>query len=446
MKIVIIALVAALPALAQSPANYRANAEVIPTGPDALMLLELPFEAYRDARRDLGDIRIFNTAGDSVPYAWAPDPGRLTEPAVPVDLPIFPVRKLPPAGEATTEVTVRAADGTLISIRGKQPQRVPGKANGPKSAAWLLDASHTNEPVQAIAFDWEAGPGTELVNVRVEGSDDLKAWSTLGTAPLVRLGSAGGRTLLQPRVDFTPRKLKYLRVTAEAPAFEPTAVRAEYIPRGKPLPRLSRTLTATPSSEKPEDLVFDLGAPLPVEALRLAIAQDNAVVVASIFVRNDPAEQWKQLTTATFYRLQREGVESTSPLRELGGQRPARYWLVRLNPGSSQGTPPKLEVQWAPARLVFVKQGDAPFHLAFGNQKAPAQALPIESIIPNYKKGAEDLLKQAKLGTVMAGPPPNRWEKLIGEMDARRVTLWMVLIGGVGALGAMAWKLSRPGR
>ena len=448
MRVLAITLLAALPALAQSPANYRSSAEVTPTGPDALHLLELPFEAYRDARRDLGDIRIFNMAGDSLPYAWAPDPGRLTEPAVPIDLPMFPVRKVTPEGQASTEVTVRAADGTLVSVRGAGAlaRRAAPKAADPKPVALLVDASKTNEPVQAIEFEWQAVPGAEMVTVRVEASDDLRSWTTLGSAPLVRLGG-GQRMLLQPRVQFPPRSVKYLRATWDAPAFEPTAVRAEYVARGKAPPRLVSTIEPgkPENNEKADEIVYDLGASLPVEALRLLPPQENAVLVTAIFARDEPTQQWRPMFNTTFYRLQREGVESTSVPRELG-RRAARYWMARLAPGSSQGGVPKLEVHWTPGRLVFVKQGEGPFYLAFGNLKAAPTAVPIDSVIPDYKKGAEELLKRAQLGAVKAEPPPNRWEKLIGEMDARRVTLWVVLVAGVAALGAMAWKLSRQVR
>jgi hypothetical protein len=197
--------------------------------------------------------------------------------------------------------------------------------------------------------------------------------------------------------------------------------------------------------EKPEEIVFDLGARLPVEALRVLPQQDNAVMVGNLHARNDPAEPWRPMLAATFYRLQREGVESVSPPREIG-RRAARYWMVRLAPGSSQGPLPKLEVHWTPTRLIFVKQGEPPFHLAFGNDQARGTALAIENVVPDYKKGMEDLLPRAKVGEVKAGPPPSRWEKLVGTMDARRATLWAVLVLGVAALGFMAWRLSKQVR
>jgi len=444
MKVAALVLLVALPALAQSPSTFRSSAEVMPLSADALHALELPFEAYRDARKDLGDIRIFNAGGEAVPYAWAADPGRIVQQAPPIALPMFPLRVVPVEGQPMTEVTVRTADGTLVSVRGAKP---PGKSaltpNAPagrKAAAWILDASKTNEPIQALVIDWEAVPGSEMLTVRVESSDDLKSWSTLGSAPLVRLGQPGSK-LLQPRVEFPPRSVKYLRVKADAPAFEPITISAQYAPRGKAPPRLMRIVEAT-RGEKPDDVIYDLGARLPVEALRLLPQQDNAVLVGTLFVRDDPAEPWRPMVATTFYRLQREGVESASQPLEIG-RRGARYWLVRLAPGSSQGPLPRLEVHWTPARLVFVKQGEGPFHLAFGNPQASGTALAIESVVPDYKRGTEDLLKMARVSEVKAGPPPNQWEKLVGGLDGRRATLWAVLVIGVAALGFMAWRLSK---
>ena len=135
MRFAAIVLLAALPAVAQSPSTFRSSAEVTPAGPDALHAIEMPFEAYRDARKDLGDIRIFNAGGDAVPYAWAADPGRIVQEAQPIPLPIFPIVTVPVAGQASTEVTVRAADGTLVSVRGarKLPSAFPGEAKKPPS-------------------------------------------------------------------------------------------------------------------------------------------------------------------------------------------------------------------------------------------------------------------------------------------------------------------------
>jgi hypothetical protein len=428
--------VAAFPAYAQAPSQFRMSAPLTIAGGDALHLADVPFEVYREARKDLADVRIFNAAGESVPFAWAGQSDPVLEVTPPIALPIFPVSRLDPVTSGTgAEVTVRAADGTLVSVRGATT-RMKTVA---RPAAWLLDASRATEDLRALALQWNAGPGAEMVTVRVEASDDLKAWRTLAAAPLVRLESEG-RVLVQPRVEFTPQKAKYYRLTADAPTFALDAVRGEHVPRGRLPDRQVRSVPASPGTVEGEH-VYDVGARLPVEVLRLLPHQDNAVVSATILARDDPKAPWRMVARAGFYRLKRDGTEVSSPPIDIG-RRAARYWMARLDPGSSAGAP-TLEVQWRAHGFVFVAQGEPPFHLAFGNPQAAATALPLTTLVPQYERGKERRLAFAKVGEVRAGPPPSRWDNLVGSLNPRRIALWAILVGGVIALGVMAWKLSR---
>ena len=102
-----------------------------------------------------------------------------------------------------------------------------------------------------------------------------------------------------------------------------------------------------------------------------------------------------------------------------------------------------MEVQWKPAQLVFVARGDAPFSLAFGKPEATSAALPVSTLIPRYERLAELRLPQATLGEVASGPPPTRFDRLVGQINTRRVVLWAILLAGVAGLGYMAWRLSK---
>ncbi len=432
-------LVVAMPSLAQAP-GFAFHAPIAPAGQAALQRFALPFEVYRDAKRDFSDLRVLDKNGDPVAIAFAGEAELKPEQLPALALPIFPVTKMDAATVATTtgaEVTVRTQDGTLVEVRGA---KVASPATT-RAVAYLLDASKIDEPLRALAFDWEAKPGTQVVKVRVEGGDDLKSWSLLGAGAVVRLENEG-RELSQPRVEFSPRKVKYLRVTWEATEFKLTGVRAEREPRTPALVRLIRTVTAT-AGEKPGEWLYDLGASLPVEAVRLQPAQSNDVAVASILARNDPYHQWHLVTSAPFYRLQVEGVEKQSPPLELP-RLAARYWMARLAPGAS--TPPVLEVTWRGVQMVFVARGEGPFTLVFGNPKATTVALRVDSIIPEYQRYAELKLPEAKVGAVAAAPPPTEWQKLTADVQPRKVALWAILVLGVAVLGFMAWRLSRQTR
>ena len=439
MRSALLVLLFASAAFAQPAGPFTASAPLTLGGTEGLHRVELPPEAYRETRRDLADVRILNGRGEAVPIAFAGDVDAQREVLPIVELPLFPVSSLAPAqGGRGSEVTVRTQDGTLVSIRGKTPAATTARA-----VAYLLDASAVAEPMKALLFDWEAGPGQEVVRVRVESSDDLRSWNALASAPLVRVENAG-RMLAQPRVEFPPRKAKYLRLTWDTPGFVLKGVRAERESKTQPPARMVRTASATPGAKEGE-FVYDLGARLPVEALRLVPADANDVVSAAILARNDEKEAWRPVAWAPFYRLQHEGIEQQSPPLEIG-RLPARYWMARLSPGAGSARAPQLEYRWRNAQLVFVARGEGPFALAYGNPQATPAALPLATLIPGYERGAELRLPEAKAGAVVQGPPPSRWERIVGEAQPRRIALWAVLLAGVATLGVMAWRLSRQMR
>ena len=431
-------------AFADSPADYRSTAALTLSGSDALHRVTLPFQAYRDTRRDLADIRIFNAAGEALPIAFGaePEPAREASPAV--TLPIFPISAAPQGRSSPgndLNVVVRSnRDGTIVSVQG----RTRDAPRRERPAAWLLDASQLKSPVRSLTIDWEVGPGTEDARVTVEASDDLKYWRTVASrAPLLRVEHAG-QQLAQRKVDVASLRAKYLRVTGEPAAFVLRSVEAEPEQVVTPVPRLKRSVSAAAGS-KPGEYAFDLGARLPVESVRVVLGAPNSVAPFTIATREGESGEWRRVTAATFYRLVRDGTEVQSPSVEVG-VRPARYWSIQLDPRSPAlgSAAPSLEVEWRPAPLVFVARGDAPFTLAFGNPEAKRAMLSVSELIPGYERRAEAKLPEARLGEVRSEPRSgDAVRRVLGDTSPRKAVLWAILVLGVVALGWMAWRLRR---
>jgi hypothetical protein len=438
------AALAAASAFADSPADYRSSAPVTPSGSDALHRVTLPFEAYRDTRRDLADIRIFNAAGEALPIAFGaePEPAREAPPAV--TLAIFPISATPAArasGGSDLDVVVRSnRDGTIVSVHG----RTPGAPRERRPAAWLLDASQLKAPMRSLTIDWETGPGTEDARVTVEASDDLKYWRTVASrAPLLRL-EHGGQQLAQRKVDIANVRAKYLRITGEPAAFVLRSVAVEPEQVVTPAPRLKRVVSAA-AGTRPGEYVFDLGARLPVESVRVVLGAPNSVAPFTIATREGESGEWRRVTAATFYRLMRDGAEVQSPSVEVG-VRPARYWAIQLDPRSPAlgSAAPSLEVEWRPAQLVFVARGEGPFTLAFGNPDARRSLLAVSELIPGYERRAEAKLPEARLGEVRSvARSGDAMRQVLGDTSPRKAVLWAILVLGVVALGWMAWRLRR---
>jgi len=443
MRIVAILVAsAALHAVAESPGDYASGVPITPSGPDALQRFALPFEAYRDARRDLSDVRVFNAKGEPVPIAVAAEPDTAKEAPRTVALPQFAVSTVAPSpGSRGTEVTVRTSDGTLVQVRGRG---VAAKTVVP--AAYLLDASKLDDPLQALVFAWDAAPGTQVVRVSIEASDDLQSWRHVGSASLVRLES-GGRVLEQPRAAIGRTKAKYYRITWSGSGFALRDVKGELEPLVKSPERSVTSAKATPGP-RPGEFVYDLGARLPVEAIRVVPGEKNTVANFQVLARDKPGGDWVPVGTSVFYRLVRDGVEIESGPLEIG-RHAAREWMVRVDPqsGGIGSVAPTLEARWRHAEVVFVARGDAPFRLAFGDPEAKPGWTAVSTLVPGYKRGDEMKIAEAKLGTVENGAVRgSNLPAWAAELGPRKLTLWAILLAAVAVLGFMAWRLSRQMR
>jgi len=434
-------LLAATAAAAQSPSDFRSRAELTPAAGASLQRFTLPFEAYRDTRPDLADIRIFNSADEMMPMAYAstPDPSRDAPVAKP--LPMFPIYgQREKADVANLDVVVNAnREGAIVSVHTNTR---PAPAQKP--VAWLLDASTVKTPMRYLTVEWNAGPGVELARVSVEASDDLKSWSPVASRSPVMVVQQHRLELAQRKIDLRGASAKYLRITAEPATFELRGAQVEPEAVIRPASRMIREVAGT-AGAKPGEFVYDLGARLPVESVRLKFGAQNSAAPFDILARNDPTKDGRLITSATFYRLLREGVEMESPAVEIGRQ-PARYWIARLDPQSPPpgGGAPTLEVRWRPAQVVFVARGDGPFTVAFGNPEVKPAVLSVAQLIPGYERQAELKLPQAELGAVKSGAISGDWLRAItGGASPRKLALWAVLVVAVIALAWMAWLLSR---
>lgn len=442
-----------LAAFAANADDFRARAPITLQGTDPFQRIQLPFEAYREARRDLGDIRVMNARGESVPFAFAGEAEPEKAPTVTAVLPQFPIISRPTLATTAAgrlDVRVRArGDGTIISVE----ERPPGKAVPPaiRPIAYLLDASQLKFPIGQLRFDWDAGPGAEVVKVSVEGSDDLRAWSSLASrAALVRV-EQGGQVLAQTQVALHGARPKYLRVTWDGGAFALRSVTAESAPEVIPPERKSMRV-ASAQRGKDGELVFDLGARLPVEAIRVEFPETNSLALFEVSVRDGNKDAtsrdgnkdapWRVVAAATFYRITRDNVELLSPPLEVG-RVTAREWRLRpqVKSTGAEGAMPSIEVLWRPAEVVFVAKGEPPFTLAFGDAEMKPAAIPISSLMPNYERRAERKLPVAPVGAVQVTRDDSPWRGYLGDISPKRTALWAVLVIAVLVLGFMAWRL-----
>ncbi len=202
-------------------------------------------------------------------------------------------------------------------------------------------------------------------------------------------------------------------------------------------------LPASAASATGEALDFDLGGVLPVTELDLKLPPGTRVAPVRVQGRSRANEAWRELGSAVFYRLERDGAASTAP--PLALQADVRY--MRLLPDARSpaldpaGT--RLIVSVRPAQLVFASQGRPPYTLQAGSAEAAAGALPVNTLIPQLDD-ERPRFGRAELGAWSEDAGAAR-QAVAAERQAalRPWLLWAVLLAGVAGLGFMVWRLAR---
>jgi hypothetical protein len=420
-----------------TPQDFASGLELSLGGAEGLYQLQLPSAVYQGVvRADLADLRVFNGAGETVPF-------ELQRPSAPQPedwrpLPLFPLPASAEPDSASLRVEIqRDVSGAVIEVR----DQTSAASNGPSS--YLLDASALQRPLTALEVDWaEPAQLGGSYRVRVDGSDDLQDWRTLAAEQTLLRLQYGGQELVRRRLELPPSRHRYLRlqVAAAGPPWQLTAVRVRLASATEEPARqwLSRTGTALAPAQT--EYQFDSGGHFPVDRLQLRLPQPNTIVQASLHSRNRENDPWQRRTTGLFYQLTREGISLTSPelATPLCGD---RYWLLRLEQGSLGQGAPELELGWQPHTLTLLARGQGPFLLAFGSGRVTTgeATAGLLSQLAAQTGGSSRPLPAALGGQRTLGgmkalttSPPADWNTWL---------LWGCLLLGVLLLAWMAWRL-----
>ena len=118
-----LAILSIIFALSANAEDFRSKAPITLSGTDPFQRIELPFEAYRDTRRDLGDLRVLNAKGEAVPLAFVGE--AVPERETPVNVRLPKVVKAPEGHTyAWTENPLGINGYYLVSRGEKTPWRL----------------------------------------------------------------------------------------------------------------------------------------------------------------------------------------------------------------------------------------------------------------------------------------------------------------------------------
>lgn len=434
-----------------SPADFRYRAEFIAPESESHYRLVVPAVVYAGVeRRDLGDLRVLNAAGESVPYAFLPRAPVGQGPVQTRTAKMFPLYGQESKGLDGVKLDVlRGTGGTVIRLAAEPEGTAPGR----KLLGYLVDASEFELSIEAMTLDWQTGAGFSGA-ARVEASDDLLRWSTVvDEAPVLMLEHSGER-LERKRVELQARKAKFFRLSLSRVPEDLVLKGVELELRGERIEpaREWRRVTGAAVPGKRNEYVFDTGGRFPVDRLRLVLPQQNTVARAELLTRDRDDDRWRPAGAASVFRLQRNGASLTSPDARVVPNAD-RHWLVRVDErGGGLGAGElALEIGWLPHEMVFAARGAGPFVLAYGSKSAKPEALQIGAVVPDYREGKAIAARMATLGEVVGSArarpsladPIGLWRALVDSGDGKKWALWIVLGAGVLAVAWMALRLLR---
>jgi hypothetical protein len=427
------------------PAEFAWRAPVeVPAGA-GLVRAELPASALvRIQTARAHDVRVFNSAGEAVPFAWVGPaqaeaaPEQKTSPFSAMPLYTLPAgTRKPPGG---VQVHVGGSQPVWVRVDGAAPDAAASPDARPVHAV-LFDTRSLAKPFGAIDLDATVPPNTPVA-VTVSTSRDLAQW----TAAPVRgriYRFDGERAPSNMRLAFEqPVEIegRYLRVDWGNQAGVAVKGMTGVIAASAAQPRRVRAPLPPPREVSPDAIEIATGFSTPLAGIALSTPRENTLLPVRVLGRNDDSQFWVILGQTVVYRLNTGEAMSNPPL-DLHGASVRQLRIVSTNGAPIGPVQVHAEAEFAPRQLVFVTSGAPPFTLAAGRERAEAAALPSATLTGMLGAKKVEDLPQARIGAPVETPAPQPgW---LGGWANRRTVLWAVLLGGVAMLAGVAWSLMR---
>jgi hypothetical protein len=450
-----LACAAAQPADEPAPSSFAWRGTLDTGGQSGLVRAALPAEALvRLQSRDAADLRVFDSGGEPVAFAFARPPRPPAEARQQTAgfraLPLYaaPPGTQAPKGTVQFRVDERGERGERRSLwvqLGPEGARAVPRGAQPLQAA-LFDTRAQKDSVTALVLRARI-PANTPVRFTFSTSPDLASWTPVAVqGRIFRFDGEGAPA--NDRLELNaPLALQDRYLRAEWRGQEGVAVDAlvGLLAAHEPEPVYPAVTLPAPVADGATALEWQLGFATPIARLELGTARENTIVPLRLLGRNQPSEPWRLLGSTLVYRLGAPGQESTNVPAVLA--HPSVRWLrVEATHGARlAGIPLAARVLFEPLEVVFPAGSAAPYQIAAGRPATPAAALPLGMLAATTttRIDALPLVKLSSMQGAAEAAAGSRQRWLPRGVDGKTAGLWLVLAVGVLLLGGVAWTLMR---
>jgi hypothetical protein len=430
------------------------------SGNQAVVQLRLPRDVYLKARSpELRDLRLFDPAGTSLPFALIgqEQESQAKQAALPVV--VFPVfAEAPGARGLPGGLQIRTSeDGSVISVTARKGADAQARTDAVSSLILDLrppqsrNAPLIGAPVSALTLALPSGVHNYSARIAIEASEDLQRWEVLGDAAVSWLVNDSGDSVRKDRIEFSPTRFRYARISwLDGSPLQFASVTADHAQQTAAVQQWETLVLPPQPGRFVHDLVYQVPIAIPVEALGFEPGDGNVVLpvligqyveLPSKSLAQKTVREFVPVARTTFFQLNQNGERRVSP-DVMVAPTHAAQWVMRF-----QNQPvghPRLRVSWKGATMVFVAAGKGPYTLAFGRDKARTAQVDIGQVAPGFSRRELAQLERAQPGAVVQQGSTEAAANATGlafSVHRRMIMLWTLLLGGVAALGFMAWRL-----
>ncbi len=190
----------------------------------------------------------------------------------------------------------------------------------------------------------------------------------------------------------------------------------------------------------------DTGGSFILSQLNIASRMDNSVASVAIYSSRKAEGPWQFERRAELMQLSHEG-KSIDDTRVFLGRVEKRYLLLDFGAGSVsfRHTPPVVDIRYQPLELLFLRQGEGPFTLAFGDPQAEAAGYYAEPAV--HKPARQFQSTDLVTGELQRQSPKARATTAEDTaLDYGRLAFWISITGFVLLMLLVALWLIRDVR